>query len=278
MLIVDFASITNQQALVPSMESILTTISNRIYDPVDMGMDGITTAHRAREKLQEDFNKLITSKETITWLKIESLAQKHLMAARIYSAPTPAEATIAPAYPGAPATQGFQAHAMYELVPNAADAGRSSGGVATAQPYMTPRKSSALTDHSQGKGGKGGKGSKGKGKGSKGSKGKRRRGKDGKGGKGGKGKGGRGRGGRGDDTPETALAANEDEQGGRTPLKYPNVTCFKCGGVGHYAHECPSERTEGADEGSPNKKGRVANAADSEGAQAVPWYNTYHFE
>ena len=37
--------------------------------------------------------------------------------------------------------------------------------------------------------------------------------------------------------------------------------------------------TPRTDEGSPKKKGRVANAADSEGTKdETPWYNTYHFE
>jgi hypothetical protein len=158
MLITDFASITEQKALIPTMRSILTTISTRIYDPMEMGQDGITTAHVARENLQKAYNKLIDSGDTITWLKIESLAQQHLMPARIYSSSVPSETSIPPAYPGASSPQGYQAHAMYELVPNQPGGSSSrSGGVAISQPYMTPIKDSALPHPNGGRGrGRGG--------------------------------------------------------------------------------------------------------------------------
>ena len=273
MLITDFASITEQKALIPSMYSILTTISTRLYDPIAMGHDGITTAHVARENLQKAYTKLIESGEIITWLKIESLAQQHLMPARIYSSAMPSESSIPLAYPGASAPQGYQAHAVYELVPNDAGGGSSSrsGGVAISQPYMTPIKD-RNSSYTHGRGGSKGKGKGGrKGKGGKGPKGGRQR--KGRKGKGGKGDDRGGRGGRGDDkseTPKTALATTEmvDYSGRKiaADLQLPDITCFKCGGIGHYASDCPSlkvgQSAEGA-ESSP-KKAKTANSAACE--------------
>ena len=282
MLITDFASITDQKALIPSMHSILTTISNRIYDPFEMGQDGITTAHRAREELQKGYTKLIESGENITWLKIESLAQQHLMPARIYSSALPTESSIPLAYPGAYAPQGFQAHAMYELVPRDAGAGSRSGGVAISQPYMTPVQRGGRPDS----GSRRARGSwKGKGKGGKGGKGANRKGKGGRiGRKGGKGDSRGGRGGRGDDKKEhrTALATSDERADPKTYLQNPDVTCYKCGGIGHFANHCPSVRAEGADdEDSPRKKAKTASAASTEETleeDNTPWYNRVGFD
>ena len=286
MLINDFAFITEQKALIPPMSSILTTISIRIYDAMDMGHDGITTAHLARQNLQQAYNKLIESGETITWMKIESLAQQHLIPARIYSSTLPSETSMPPAYPGASAPQGLQAHAMYELVPNTAGGGSSSrsGGVAISQPYITPIKD-RNDSYARARGGKGkGKGGR-KGKGGKGPKGGRQR--KGRKGKGGKGGGRGGRGGRGDDTadtPSTALSTTEEVDDKGRPiapkdLQMSDITCYKCGGIGHYANDCPSLHTGQSAEGAESspKKHKTANSAnsyDDETLDEKPWYDS----